>query len=349
MVEKVKIAILGASGYTGSELLRLLHAHPYAQIVALGAGRQAGQKLEHVFPQFSVAGSFPALQTMEEINFEQVDVIFCALPHGMMHKTARELPSNKVIIDLSADFRLRDLDVYQQWYGHPHESPDLQPNAVYGLTEHYRSPIKTAQFIANPGCYPTCAALALLPLIKQQIITVEDIIIDAKSGVSGAGRDAKTGSLYTEVSEGIHAYGVASHRHTPEIEQTLEDFSDHPNIHITFTPHLMPMSRGMLTSIYLKLAQGKSVEDAHAALATAYEDEYFVNILPMGQVPATRHVRGSNFCNIGVVADRQPNRFMLFSVIDNLVKGASGQAIQNMNIRFGFAEETGLTQLPLFP
>ncbi len=344
---KLRIAILGASGYTGAELVRLLSRHPHVQIVALTADRQAGKPASEVFPQLVLA-DLPTLTKIDEVDWSGVDFVFCCLPHGLTQEVVAKLPAHLRVVDLSADFRLTDLDAYATWYGHAHLAPELQKEAVYGLTEINRDAVRKARLVANPGCYPTAAQLPLIPLIEAGLIVADDIIIDAKSGVTGAGRDAKQGSLYSEVTEGIHAYGVASHRHAPEIEQGLSTAAGKPII-VNFTPHLMPMSRGILATIYVKLAPGATVDKLRAALAERYRDEYFVKVLPNGTAPATRHVRGSNFVIMSVHADRVPGRAILMAVEDNLVKGASGQAVQNMNVMAGFAEETALEQLPLFP
>jgi N-acetyl-gamma-glutamyl-phosphate reductase len=265
----------------------------------------------------------------------------------VIKKLFDEKPDAKVV-DLSADFRLGDVAAYAKWYGHEHRAPDLQRAAVYGLTELKRAAVRAARLVANPGCYPTSAQLPLVPLVEAGQIEAGDIVIDAKSGVSGAGREAKQQNLYGEVAEGMHAYGVASHRHAPEIEQGLSEAAGRAVL-VNFTPHLAPMSRGILSSIYVRLAEGASAEDLRDTLAERYAGEPFVKVLPPGTAPATRHVRGSNHCLIGVFADRVPGRAILFSVIDNLVKGASGQAIQNMNLMAGFAETAALEQQPLFP
>lgn len=344
---RLRIGILGASGYTGAELVRLLARHPEVEIRALTADRQAGKPLAEVFPHLGGLG-LPDLVKIEDADWDAVDAVFCGLPHGTTQEIVAALPRRLKVVDLSADFRLADIETYAQWYGHPHRAPDLQAEAVYGLTELKRPEVATARLVANPGCYPTSAQLPLIPLIEAGQIESDEIIIDAKSGVSGAGRDAKQSSLYAEVTEGIHAYGVAGHRHAPEIEQGLSEAAGRPVV-VNFTPHLMPMSRGILSSIYVRLANGASADDLRAALAKRYEGEPFVRVLAAGQVPHTRHVRGSNHCLIGVFADRVPGRAILLSVIDNLVKGASGQAIQNMNLMAGFAETAGLEQQPLFP
>ncbi len=343
----IRIAILGASGYTGAELLRFLLRHPHARIVALTADKNAGQSMGAVFPQFAFE-PLPMLVKIDTVDWKGVDGVFCCLPHGTTQDVIAALPQHLKIIDLSADFRLRDVNAYATAYGQTHRAVELQKQAVYGLTEIYREQVKTARLVANPGCYPTSAQLPLIPLLKAGLINKDDVIIDSKSGVTGAGREAKVGSLYAEVGEGIHAYALASHRHTPEIEQGLSEAAGE-SVVVNFTPHLMPMNRGILSSIYVKLAAGKTAQDAHAELSRSYADEPFVKVLPFGGIPATRHVRGSNICAIGVAADRIPGRAILICAQDNLVKGASGQAIQNMNAMFGLPEATGLDAMPMFP
>lgn len=347
MADQVKVAILGASGYTGAELIRLLANHPRVRLTALTADRKAGQKMASVFPHLAPFG-LPDLIALDAFDAASVDFVFCALPHGTTQEIIAALPKDKKICDLSADFRLRSLDSYAEWYGHAHLAPALQEEAVYGLTELHRAEIAKARLVANPGCYPTTAQLPLVPLIAAGQIALDPIIIDSKSGVSGAGRAAKEGSLYTEVAEGMHAYGVASHRHSPEIEQGLSDAAGKPVV-VSFTPHLIPMNRGMLSTIYVNLAGGATAADLHATLAARYADEPFVKVLPFGQTPHTRHTRGSNLALIGVTADRRPNGVILTCAIDNLTKGASGQAVQNMNAMLGFDETLGLAQVPMFP
>lgn len=346
-VKKIRIAVLGASGYTGAELLRFLLRHPAAEIVALTAEKNAGQPMGAVFPQLQFE-NLPTLVKIDAVDWKAIDLVFCCLPHGTTQEVIAKLPEHLRVIDLSADFRLSDIEAYAQWYGHAHRAVELQKGAVYGLTEVKRDQIKTARLVANPGCYPTSAQLPLIPLLKNKLILADDIIIDSKSGVSGAGREAKQANLFGEVAEGIHAYGVASHRHTPEIEQGLSEVAGAP-VKVAFTPHLMPMSRGILSTIYVKLQAGKTIADLRAALEKAYTGEAFVKVLPEGALPATRHVRGSNLCVMNVFADRLPDRAIVISAEDNLVKGASGQAIQNMNLMYGLPETTGLDNLALFP
>lgn len=347
----LRVAVIGASGYTGAELIRLLSRHPATSVVALTADRKAGRSLAAVFPHLAaVAGdlAMPPLTTLAEVDWSGIDVAFFALPHGATHAVAARAPQHVKLIDLSPDFRFTDPDTFSRWYGLPHGALALQREAVYGLSELARVEITGARLVACPGCYPTAALLPLIPLVTGDLIAADEIIIDAKSGVSGAGRALKEGSLYAEVAEGVHAYGVAGHRHAPEIEQAISRVGGRPVI-VNFTPHLMPMNRGILASIYVRLNDGVGVSDLRARLEHTYAGEPFVRILGEGLVPATRHVRGSNHALIGVFADRLPRRAIVLSVIDNLVKGASGQAVQNMNLMCGLAETAGLEQQPLFP
>jgi N-acetyl-gamma-glutamyl-phosphate reductase len=347
MTDQLRVAILGASGYTGGELVRLLSLHPRVRITALTADRQAGKTLAEVFPHLAYL-KLPILVKIDEVDFAQVDFVFCALPHGTTQQVIASLPKHVRVVDLSADFRLANLDTYAEWYGHAHQAPALQTDAVYGLTEFARGAVGNARLVANPGCYPTSAQLPLVPLLEAGAIASSDIIIDAKSGVSGAGRDAKQANLFGEVAEGIHAYGVGAHRHAPEIEQGLSLAAGAPII-VNFTPHLMPMSRGILSSCYVRLADGTTPDDLRAILDKRFADEPFVHVAAAGMSPATRHVRGSNHTIIGVFSDRVPGRAIVLSVLDNLVKGAAGQAVQNMNVMQGWAETTALEQAPLFP
>jgi N-acetyl-gamma-glutamyl-phosphate reductase len=347
MVQKIKTIILGASGYTGAELIRFLMQHPHVEIIGLSAERHAGQKLAEVFPHLGIY-NLPDLVHIDELNFMKCDLVFCALPHGTTQKVIAGLPKHVKVVDLSADFRLRDPAAYEHWYGHPHQALELQRGAVYGLPEIARDKIRDARLVANPGCYPTASSLPLLPLLKYKLIETDGIIIDAKSGVSGAGRAAKQNLLYTEVAGGMSAYGVGNHRHTPEIEQILGDAAG-KKIHINFTPHLIPMNRGMLATIYVKLATGKTVADLRMALGAAYDAEPFVHILPDGKYPHTKFVSGTNHCAISLSAGHVPDTAILISAIDNLGKGASGQAVQNMNIMFGWEETLGASSAAVFP
>jgi len=344
---RVHIAILGASGYTGAELLRILAHHPQAEIVALTAERQVGKKIGTVFPHLALH-DLPDLVAIADVDWDKVDLVFCCLPHGTTQEVISGLPKHLRILDLSADFRLADPAVYAKWYGHAHRAVALQREAVYGLTEIARNAIANARLVAVPGCYPTSAQLPLIPLVKAAVIDADDIVIDAKSGVTGAGRALKETSLFCEVAEGITAYGIADHRHMPEIEQGLSAAAGHP-VTVSFTPHLMPMNRGILSTIYVRMVKGATVADLRRTLEAAYEGEAFVRVLAEGRSPATHHVRGSNLCLIGLTQDRLSGRAILVSAIDNLVKGASGQAVQDMNVMLGIPEVTGLQQDPLFP
>lgn len=346
IANRLSVGILGASGYTGAELLRLLVGHPSVEIRALTADRHAGKPVGSAFPHLDGYG-LPDLVRLEEVDFRALDVVFCALPHGTTQTVIAGLPKSVRVVDLSADFRLADIETYAEWYGHPHEAPELQTEAVYGLTELARDAVRDARLVANPGCYPTSAQLPLVPLVEAGLIDADDIVIDAKSGVTGAGRAAKEANLFAEVSEGIHAYGVGRHRHAPEIEQGLARAAGR-KITVSFTPHLMPMNRGILATSYVRCTGGDA-DDLRAALTRRYADEPFVRVVGAGGNPATRHVRGSNLCLIGVFADRLPGRAIVVSAIDNLVKGASGQAVQNMNVMCGYPETTALAAAAVFP
>ena len=343
----IKAAVLGASGYTGADLIRLAARHPGIALAALVAKGHAGQPLAQIFPHLASL-DLPPLVTSSEVDWGGIDVVFGGLPHGTAHEEIGKLPERIKVIDMSADFRLRDPRVYAEWYGNPHSAPALLEDAVYGLTEHHRDAIARARLVACPGCYPTAVLLALLPLARAKLIAAEDIIIDAKSGVSGAGRTLKQNILFAEAGEGLSPYGVGNHRHVPEIEQELGAAAG-TSIRINFTPHLAPMARGELCTSYVKLAGKTAAADLRAALAEAYKDAPFVRVVEDGTIPATQHVRGSNHCHIGVFADRLPGRAIVVSAIDNLVKGSAGQALQNFNLMFGFDETTGLEQLPMFP
>ncbi|HYD66470.1 N-acetyl-gamma-glutamyl-phosphate reductase [Azospirillum sp.] len=343
----IRVGILGASGYTGAELVRMLLRHPNVEICALTAERQAGKPMAEVFPHLGRYG-LPGLVKIEEVHWDKLDVVFCALPHGTTQEVVSGIPHGLKVVDLSADFRLTDPAEYAAWYGHEHRAVDLQKEVAYGLTELNRQGVRKARVVANPGCYPTSALLPLMPLLLGELIEPGGIIIDAKSGVSGAGRDAKQANLFSEVSEGFNAYGVGHHRHMPEIEQELRLAAGRP-VTVSFTPHLVPMNRGMMSTIYVRMADGANADDLRDALVKQYEGEPFVGVVPAGVAPATRHVRGSNHCLMGVFPDRTPRGAIIVSVIDNLVKGASGQAIQNMNVMLGLGETTGIDQAPMFP
>lgn len=349
MSKKKKIGILGASGYTGADAVRLLARHPNVEIKVLTANTHAGKTMNEVFPHFFML-NLPRLTEWEKVDWTTLDAVFCGLPHGTTQEIiAAVIASNPAIkiLDMSADFRLRDMDVYAQWYGHEHRAPVLQGEAIYGLTELYREKIAGARLVACPGCYPTAALLALVPIARANLIDVNDVVIDAKSGITGAGRGLKQNMLFSEAGEGLSPYSVGTHRHAPEIEQEI-GVAASSVVTVNFTPHLVPMSRGELCTSYVKL-KGVSTDDLRSALEKAYRDEPFVHVVKKGVLPQTQNVRGSNYVQIGVFADRIKNRAIVISVIDNLVKGSAGQAIQNMNLMFGFSETTGLEQIALFP
>ncbi len=344
----LKVAVVGASGYTGVELLRILHCHPEVAVTCVTSERSAGKKVEDIFP--SVRDRYQqVLEHLEPVRVaEKADFIFTALPHqAAMEVVPTFLKLGKKVVDLSADYRFRDASVYQSWY-QPHLNPELLDKAVYGLPEIRRKAVAGADLVANPGCYPTSIILGMAPLLKKGLVDPATIIADSKSAVSGAGRGAKVDTLFCEVNEGFKAYGVGAHRHTPEIEQELSLLAG-SRITMSFTPHLVPMDRGILSTIYAS----QSGEWTTTRLLELYRDHYcnegFVRVLPEGVLPSTMHVRGSNFCDIGLVADKRTGRVVVISAIDNLVKGASGQAVQNMNIMNGFPENLGLDSLPLFP
>ncbi len=345
--DKIRAAIIGASGYTGAELIRLLAGHPRIAIGALVAARRAGEPVGAVFPHLAPYG-LPDLVALDAVDWSAHDVAFCCLPHGTTQEVIAGLPRTLKIVDLSADFRLADTAEYARWYGREHAAPALQREAVYGLVEIARERIKAARLVANPGCYPTTAMLPLVPLVEAGAIDPDEIVIDAKSGVTGAGRSLREDMLFAEVAEGVHAYGIAAHRHAPEIEQGLAEAAGRA-VTVTFTPHLMPMNRGILATTYVRCAEGRDADALRSLLAERYADEPFVHVLPAGRAPATRHVRGSNLCLIGVFADRRPGRAILVSATDNLVKGAVGQAVQCMNLMCGLDETAGLSGLPQFP
>jgi len=352
MAMKAKIGVLGASGYTGAELLRLLVSHPRVEIALLTADRKAGQEIGAVFPQLRHR-ALPKLLAIDAVDWAAagLDLAFCGLPHGTTQKVIQKLlaaaPRTKVA-DLSADFRLADPAAYARWYGHEHFAPELQPEAVYGLVETYRREIRKARLVAIPGCYTTCAQLPLIPLLKAKAVEPDEIVIDAKSGMTGAGRSLKEDMIFSEVAEGIHAYALGGHRHMAELDQEFSKAAGR-EVTVTFTPHLMPMNRGLLSTIYVRGRRGRGAEDLHDILARVYAKEPFVDVLPFGQTPQTRHVRGSNMTAIGVAKDRIAGRAIIVSALDNLTKGASGQAVQAMNLMLGFPETSGLEHAALFP
>lgn len=347
---KARIGILGASGYTGNEAMRILLRHPRVELKALTADRHAGKPVARVFPQFTGI-ELPDLVKIGEIDANELDLVFAALPHGTTQTVIKDLlektPKLK-IVDISADFRLSDPVVYEKWYGHAHQAVELQKQAVYGVTELYRDQVKKAQLVANPGCFTTTSILAIVPLLEAGAIEHDSIVIDSKTGMTGAGRSAREEMLFSEVSEGIHAYGVGHHRHMSELDQEFSLAAKRP-VTPTFTPHLIPMNRGIYATHYVKGEGKTTAEQLHKVLADYYKGEPFVQVLAFGAVPQSRHVRGTNFVQIGVVADRVTGKAIVISTLDNLVKGASGQAVQNMNLMLGFPETEGLMQLAIFP
>jgi N-acetyl-gamma-glutamyl-phosphate reductase len=339
-----KVAILGASGYTGAELVRLIATHEGLEIAALSADRKAGMAMADVFP-FLRHLTLPRLQKIDEIDFSGIDLCFCALPHATTQQVVAALPRTLRIVDLSADFRLRDPAEYEKWYGQPHTAIDLQKEAVYGLTEFYRDEIAKARLVAGTGCNAATGQYALRPLISKGCIDLDDILIDLKAGVSGAGRSLKENLLHAELSGGTHSYSAGGkHRHLGEFDQEFSKVAGRA-VHVQFTPHLLPMNRGILATVYVK-GDPKAV---HETLATAYGTEPFLQVLPFGALPSTRDIAGSNFCHIGVIGDRIPGRAVVIAVLDNLTKGSSGQAIQNANIMLGLPETQGLMLAPVFP
>lgn len=338
------IAILGASGYTGAELVRLIASHPSMRIAALSADRKAGMEMAEVFP-FLRHLELPRLQKIDEIDFTDIDLCFCALPHATTQVVVSQLPRDLKIVDLSADFRLRDAAAYEKWYGQPHAALDLQAEAVYGLTEFYRDDIRAARLVAGTGCNAAAGQYALRPLIAAGCIDLDDILIDLKAGVSGAGRSLKENLLHAELSGGTHSYSAGGkHRHLGEFDQEFTKIAGRP-VHVQFTPHLLPMNRGILATTYVK----GDPAAVHTTLAQAYGAEPFLRVLPFGALPSTRDIAGSNFCHIGVIGDRIPNRAVVIAVLDNLTKGSSGQAIQNANLMLGIEETAGLMLAPVFP
>ena len=345
--QKLNIGVIGASGYTGADLVRLAARHPLMDIRILTANSHAGKPMHEVFPHLGFL-KLPSLIKNEEADWTGIDAVFCGMPHGTSQQVIAALPRHLKVIDMSADFRLRNADTYAKWYGGPHQALELQREAVYGLSEHNREAIRKARLVACPGCYPTAVLLLALPLVAAGLIDAADLVIDAKSGVSGAGRGLKQNLLFCEAGEGLSPYGVAGHRHAPEIEQEISKVVGR-DIVVNFTPHLVPMSRGELCTTYARLASGASAADCAQALTARYRGEPFISLAPRGVYPSTQFVRGSNNVLLGVYGDRIAGRVILISTLDNLVKGSAGQAIQNFNLMFDLPETTGLEQLALFP
>ena len=345
----IKVGIIGATGYAGGELVRILMGHKEAEIVWYGSRSYIDQKYADVYRNMFQIVDAKCMDDNIEALADQVDVIFTATPQGFLASVINENILGKTkIIDLSADFRIKDVKVYEKWYGIEHKSPQFIEEAVYGLCEVNRDKVKGARLIANPGCYTTCSILTAYPLAKEGIIDMRTLIVDAKSGTSGAGRGAKVPNLFCEVNENMKAYGVASHRHTPEIEEQL-GYASGENVTISFTPHLVPMNRGILATEYATLKKDVTGEEVKAIYDKYYADEKFVRVLGEGVCPETKCVEGSNYVDIGFKLDPRTNRIVMMGAIDNLVKGAAGQAVQNMNLLFGLPESAGLELVPMFP
>lgn len=345
----IKVGIIGATGYAGGELVRILMGHKEAEIVWYGSKSYIDQKYADVYRNMFQIVDAKCMDDNIEALADQVDVIFTATPQGFLASVINENILGKTkIVDLSADFRIKDVKVYEKWYGIEHKSPQFIEEAVYGLCEVNRDKVKGARLIANPGCYTTCSILTAYPLAKEGIIDMRTLIVDAKSGTSGAGRGAKVPNLFCEVNENMKAYGVASHRHTPEIEEQL-GYASGENVTISFTPHLVPMNRGILATEYATLKKDVTGEEVKAIYDKYYADEKFVRVLGEGVCPETKWVEGSNYVDIGFKLDPRTNRIVMMGAIDNLVKGAAGQAVQNMNLLFGLPETEGLLMPPVFP
>ncbi|MBT7077111.1 MAG: N-acetyl-gamma-glutamyl-phosphate reductase [Pelagibacterales bacterium] len=341
----VNLAILGASGYTGAESIRLITKNVNYKIVNLTADSKAGNNISEIFPHLRGI-ELPKLIKVEDLDFSKIDAVLSCLPHGKTQNILSIIPKHIKICDLSADFRFKDPNLYEKVYEKKHDAINLQKEAVYGLTEINRKKIIDARLIANPGCYPTSALLPLIPLLNKGLISDKNIIIDSKSGVSGAGRMLKENLLFGEVSDGFTAYGLATHRHRPEI-QTQLNYVCNSNIKVVFTPHLLPIKRGILSTIYIDIKDNFDINDIKDSLKNTYENEEFVDFID--GIPSTHEVRGTNMCKMGVVFDKITNKAIIISVIDNLVKGAVGQAIQNLNLMMGFNEAEGLVNVPMFP
>ncbi|SHI01750.1 N-acetyl-gamma-glutamyl-phosphate reductase [Clostridium grantii] len=344
----IKVGVFGATGYAGQQLVWFLNRHKNVEIEFLSSNTYDNVEYSKVYPNFYNNISINCINIKEAIKkIQSVDVIFLALPHGKSFDIVKEAVKYKTkVIDLGADYRLKDINTYNEWYKVEHNAQEYLEDFVYGLCEIKRDEIKNSKFIANPGCYTTASILALYPLVKEKIIKVDSIIIDAKSGVSGAGRAANTAVLFSECNESIKAYGIGSHRHTPEIEQELS-LASGAEIILNFTPHLVPMNRGILATCYANLNKKYSLEEIKEIYKKYYKDEYFIRLVD--NLPETRNVKGSNFCDIGIVVDKRTNRIIVVSAIDNLIKGAAGQAIQNMNIMMGLNDKEAIDILPMMP
>ena len=338
-----KVAILGASGYTGLELARLISIHPKFEIEFLAGEKKSGLKFGDVYPSLQYL-NLPDLCSVSEVNFEGIDAVFCALPHTKSANIIKTLPKNIKVIDLSADFRINDDFVYKKWYGIDHPCPDLLNKFIYGLTEFYRNDIKKSNYVACTGCNSATGLYPLIPLVSNRIIDLDYIIVNLATGVSGAGRKASEAIIHSEVSEGFSPYNIKGHRHIAEFDQELFKFSGN-KIRVTFTPHLLPQNRGIMATIYVK----GNLKKIYDTLYMKYEKETFINIMPLNTILSTKHVRGSNFCNISVCESSSPDIVVILSTLDNLIKGSSGQAIQNANLMFGLEESLGLLNPPIYP
>lgn len=347
-MNKIKIGIIGGTGYTGAELLRLLVNHPHCEVIAVASRSEAGNLVADLYPNLRGRLDLEFIAP-DSAGLEHCDLVFSATPNGIAMRHAPALLKNNVrLIDLAADFRLQDVAVWEQWYGEPHACPDLLKQAVYGLPELNREQIEDAAIVANPGCYPTATTLGFLPLVKAELVDVKNLIADAKSGVTGAGRGAKVANLFSEVSDSFKAYAASAHRHHPEITQTLSTVAN-ADVTLTFIPHLLPLLRGIHATLYADLHAGVELEQVQKLFEQYYANEPFVDVMPLGSHPETRSVKSSNFCRIALHRAHGSNKLVVLSVIDNLTKGAAGQAVQNMNIMFGLDENTGLHGIGVMP
>lgn len=345
----IKAGIIGATGYVGTELVRLLKKHKEVEITHITSRSYEGQKYDDIYENYRDVFQLECCDKEIDEIAEEVDVLFLALPHGIASKEIDSSILDKTkIIDMGADYRLSDWEVYESWYNTEHGSKDILKEAVYGMPEIYREEIKKARIVANPGCYPTSSILSLLPLMKENLIDPDTLIIDAKSGVTGAGRSVNVPTHFTECNESFKAYGIASHRHTPEIEEQLGKLSG-SDVMLNFTPHLVPMNRGILTTAYAKLKEKKTYDEIKEIYSKYYKDEYFVRVTKEGIFPETKWVKGSNFCDVGIKIDERTGRIIVIGAIDNMIKGSAGQALQNMNLMFGFDEKEGLEDVSIFP
>ncbi|MFA5570037.1 MAG: N-acetyl-gamma-glutamyl-phosphate reductase [Sphaerochaetaceae bacterium] len=349
-MDKLRVGVVGSTGYAGSELIRLLVRHPHVGTIYAASKTYEGMNYSSVFPNFKNIYDVVCVDAQDIASLaQQVDVLLLSLPHGISSfNVTSQMIKETIVIDLGADFRLKDISTYESWYNTQHGNKELVSQAVYGLSELYREEIQQTRLVANPGCYTTASIISCYPLIKEGLIDPHSLIIDAKSGVSGAGRGEKLPFLFGEANENIKAYGIGTHRHTPEIEEHLS-FASKEKITLSFTPHLVPMNRGILITAYGSLNEGVTAKEIDQAYHTYYEDEYFIRLLGEGSSAETRWVKGSNYCDIGFIVDQRTNRVVISCAIDNLVKGASGQAVQNMNIMCGFDERDGIDMVPPFP